>query len=838
MRYDFAVTSAASRRAPLPRRVAPLGLALALAAGCRTPPLTTGRAVSPAVERAAPTPPAADLPPLVRRAGEVDVLSPEAHLRASFPAPGVARVRLWPVGAAAPGASFAVDPATQGPPLPIDEVVERGDEVALRAGGLSLMVNRRTLAFAVRDAAGEPVAEAPAPAAWAGDGAGGRLALALGPAEQAYGLGDKARGLSRRGRSFDLWNYDAFGWRGGDDPLYKSIPFLVLLGEGRARGVFLDTAARAHVDVGAAALDRLTWEVDRGALDLYVLAGPAPAAVIGRYTALTGRTPLPPRWALGYHQSRYSYESEAEVRELVRRFRAERFPLDAVWLDIDFQEGLAPFRVNRKAFPRFERMVQDLLREGVRTVVITDPHIQAKAGTEPFESGLAGDHFIQDPASPDRPFLGQVWPGPSAFPEFTLSRTRAWWGGLYRAYVEAGVAGFWDDMNEPALFNVLKTMPPAVRHRLEDGETADHVAIHNAYGLLQARATAEGVLALRPGARPFVLTRAGAAGSQRWAATWTGDNRADREGLALTVPTLLDLGASGWVFAGADVGGFEGCPDAALLSEWMELGALQPFFRNHSNKGRCRREPWIDGPAQLARRRAAVERRQRLLPYLYTLFEEASRTGLPVMRPLWLEHPDDAAAATEERAFQLGRDLLVAPRLAEGDAPYAVTLPAGEWFDLSTGERVAGGRVQLGAPPGDSLRIFARAGAIVPEASADVRAGEPPRGELTLEVWPGPDCRGELYLDAGDGFGYRAGELRRVSYSCTPSADGISVTARSEGSYPPWWTATRVVVHGVPRAPAATVGAGHHAASWDAGRQAVTVTVPGGGADLSLALRW
>jgi alpha-glucosidase len=777
----------------------------------------------------------------------VELSAPGGHLRASFPAPGTVRLRLWPQGGAPPGGSWAVDPAALAAPLP-PEVSREDDAVVVRAGGLSLRVDPGTLAFTVRDQGGAVVAEAEGPVAWARGGAGGKLGLALAPGEEAYGLGDKARGLSRRGQAFDLWNYDAYAFRPDTDPLYKSIPFLVLVGGGRARGIFVDSAARAHVDVGAAAPGRLGWEVERGAFDLYLFAGPSPAAVIGAYTALTGRTPLPPLWALGYHQSRYSYRSEAEVRELVRRFREERFPLDVVWLDIDFQEKLAPFRVNRKAFPHLERMVADLLSQGVRTVVITDPHIRAEKGTEPYDGGLRGDHFILDPSSwPEgggpprrgaRPFLGKVWPGDSAFPEFTLERTRRWWGGLYRPYVRAGVAGFWDDMNEPALFNVRKSMPEEVRHRLDGGGTADHVAIHNAYGLLQARATFEGVQALRPGARPFVLTRAAYAGAQRWAATWTGDDRADREGMALTVPMLLNLGTSGFALAGADVGGFDGCPDPALLTAWMELGAYQPFFRNHSAKDTCRREPWVNGPDELRRQREAVLARYRLLPFLYTLFEESSRTGLPVMRPLWLEHPDDPGVAREERAFQLGRDLLVAPRLAEGTGPFPVELPAGEWWDVARGVRVGGGRIEASPPSEQTVAVYARAGAIVPQGPAPAHAADRPQGPLTLEVWPGSDCRGELYLDAGEGHGYRAGELRRIHYTCTPAEGGIAVSATSEGPFPTWWSATEVVVHGVPRPPSAEVGGAPADVRYDEARQAATVTVPGGEADLSVTVSW
>ncbi len=773
----------------------------------------------------------------------MDLFTPGAHLRATVPLAGVVRVRLWPTGAAAPDVSFAVD-AAAAHPVPF-VVEESGEEVRLRAGSLTLRVNRRTLAFALRDAGGQLVAEAPEPATWDPAGAGGRLAFALAPGERVYGLGDKAHAQDRRGGSFTFWNYDNYGWKAGSDPLYKSIPFAVLLREGEASGLFVDVPARSHVDVGAARADRLRWHVERGGFDVYLVAGPDPKTVLSRYTALTGRTPLPPRWALGHHQSRYSYGSEKEVRALARRFAREGFPVDAVWLDIDFQEGFAPFRIDRRWFPRFEGMVKDLLAERIRTVVIADPHIQVKPGSEPFESGARGDHFILDPEESNRDgrpvaYEGKVWPGMSAFPEFTLARTRAWWGGLFRQYVDAGVAGFWNDMNEPAVFNVTKTMPLSVRHRLEGGGTADHVSIHNVYGTLQARATYEGVRALRPDARPFVLTRAAYAGAQRWAATWTGDNRSDREGLALTLPTLLGLGASGYAFVGADVGGFEGCPDEVLLTEWIELGAWQPFFRNHSAKNTCRREPWVHGKAATARRRAAVERRYALLPYLYTVFEEASRTGLPVMRPLWLEHPRDAAVAAEDRAFLVGRDLLVAPKLVPGDGPFSVTLPAGAWFDVASGARLEGGPRELAPSPGSSVRVFARAGAIVPEGPVVTRAADEPRGSLTVHVWPGPDCRGALYLDAGEGFAYREGALRRVTYSCAPARDGIAVTATSSGPYPTWWTATQLVVHGVPRAPkhAWTAGGGALAVRWDASVQAATASLPGGGAEFSVTLRW
>ncbi len=736
--------------------------------------------------------------------------------------------------------SFAVDPAAL-TPAPYSVDTSDPGRVVVRAGGAALQIKRSPLQLALLDAAGQVVAQEAAPVAWEREGAS--LAWQLAEGEHVYGLGDKAGGFDRRGHAFQLWNYDAYGWTPASDPLYKSIPFLIFLHDGRAHALFIDNASRAQLDVGAADPGRLAYHAERApALDLYLFPGPDAKAILGAYSALTGRTPLPPRWALGYHQCRYSYASEQDARTVAARLDADGIPVDVIWLDIDYQDGYAPFTVNRAAFPNFAAMISDFAATGLNTVLITDPHIPRRPGYAPYDEGSRGDHFVRMPDG--ELFIGRVWPGMSVFPEFTLSRTRAWWGRLYRQFVDDGAAGFWNDMNEPALLGQPKTMPDVVVHRLDDGRTLDHVAVHNAYGHLNARATYEGVLALRPDRRPFVLTRAAYAGTQRWAATWTGDNSATREHLAFTIPQLSNLGVSGYAFAGADVGGFLGCPyteaDPALLAEWIELGALQPFFRNHSGRDTCRREPWVQGAALEQRIRAAIERRYRLLPYLYTLFEESSRTGLPVMRPLWLEYPNDPAAATNDRAFLLGRDLLIAPKLAAASGPYEVTLPAAPWWDTITGELLAaGGQVTISPAADDSLRIFARAGAIVPSQPVARRAGAPPEGALSLDVWPGDDCGGALYLDEGEGFGYQRGELRRVAYTCQASARGMQISARSSGAFPPWWSATRVVIHGARPPVSLDVERGASPAwSYDPALRTLTVTLSGADSDWRLGVSW
>jgi alpha-glucosidase len=783
----------------------------------------------------------------------VDVEASDAFVRVSVPAPGTFRVRLSESSDFPEVPSFAVDPEALAGGADFTVDTSEPGAVVVRTAQGAVRVRQDPLQIALLDAAGNVVAAEAQPVVWEGQGA--RVSWSLAGGEHVYGLGDKTGGLDRAGHAYEMWNMDHYGWTvtgAESDPLYKSIPSFVFLKDGAAHGLFIDNPSRARVDVGATDATVLSYAPERAAtVDLYLFAGPAPRDVLSAFTALTGRTPLPPRWALGYQQCRYSYVNEADARDVAAKLRAEGIPADAIWLDIMYQDRYAPFTVDPVAFPSFAGMIADFSAAGLNTVLITDLHIRAQEGDPQYDGGLAGDHFIH---TLDGDVLeASVWPAnasppsKSVFPEFTRASTRAWWGTLYQDFVADGVAGFWNDMNEPAVFTWLdtpndwsKTLPDDTPHRLDDGTTVDHVTVHNAYGLENARATAEGLLALRPDTRPFVLTRAAYAGSQRWAATWTGDNTASRDHLAVTIPQLLNLGVSGYAFAGADVGGYSGCPSSDLLVEWMELGALQPFFRNHSEYGTCRREPWLWGADAEARIRSAVERRIRLLPYLYTAFEETARTGVPVMRPLWLEYPADASAATNERAYLLGRDLLVAPKLVAGSAPYHVQLPADDWWDTATGKRVqGGGDVTVTPSATDSVRLFARAGAILPGQPVMPAAAAVPQGALTVDVWPGARCSGGMYLDDGRSFGYRDGAFERIAYACDPTAAGITVTSRPTGAFGHWWSATRVVIHGAEQPSAVTSASGARLPwSFDGVTHTLTVALDGDGADWTVQALW
>lgn len=665
---------------------------------------------------------------------------------------------------------------------------------------LRVRIDPAALRLTVEDLAGRTiVADAPDPLRL--DGKGFALRKAMPQRERYFGLGDKTGPYDRRGASYVDWNTDAYGFGATTDPIYKSIPFYISAGgAGGSYGVLLDNVWRAWFDFGHREEDVLAMGAPDGAIDYYIIAGPSTAEVVRRYTDLTGKAPLPPRWALGYQQSRYSYMTDTEVREIAGRLRQEHVPTDVIWLDIDYQDRNRPFTVDAKAFPDLKKLAGDLGKDGIKLVAITDLHIAAAPdqGYAPYDSGKAGNHFVRNPDGST--YVAPVWPGPSVFPDFTREASRRWWGTLYKDFVDDGIAGFWNDMNEPAVFETpTKTMPLGTLHRIESDDfaprDATHAEIHNVYGMQNIRATFDGLARLRPGQRPFVMTRAAYAGAQRYAATWTGDNNATWEHLKLSVQQLVSLGLSGFSWAGADVGGFTGGPSPELLTRWYQIGAFTPVFRVHAAKDTPRSEPWVDGPEHLALRRRAIEERYRLLPYLYAVAEENARTGDPVMRPVFYDYPAALTAPCDQSmAFTLGRDLLVAasPK-PESPQPYDVCLPAGGWFDYGSGLPVTGEKVKE-TPSLDRLPVFIRAGTILPRQPLTQSTSATPEGPLELHVYPGADCRGTLYWD--DGISTRGASLRQ-ELRCAVTADGLTLEFdKREGGFKPWWSAIRVTVHG------------------------------------------
>lgn len=734
----------------------------------------------------------------------MELSSGNARVRIVTVSDSVVRVRFAPQGVFPPERSWAVLPEALKSPVAV-RVSNSADKVEFSTAKLTVRVEKSTSRIVFLDKTGSVILEdAPhRPVTWGEFGF--RVWKAMPEDEHYYGLGEKGGPLDRRNQAFTNWNFDNYGWQESTDPLYKSIPFFLGLRKGRAYGLYLDNAFRSSFDFGKESRDSYAFGAEGGELDYYFMYGPHPKDVIRDFTALVGRMPLPPLWTLGYQQCRYSYFPEARVREVARAFREKKIPADVIYLDIDYQDGNRPFTVDRKLFPTFENMIRDLGQDNFHVIAITDLHIKKETGYAAYDTGHAGDHFVKNPDGTE--YVGVVWPGESVFPDFTLSRSREWWGGLYKDFVGMGIDGFWNDMNEPTIFQRDDlTMPLNLVHRMDDGTKLDHRAVHNVFGMLNARATYDGLRKLRPDERPFVLTRAAYAGAWRWAASWTGDNTSSWNHLRLTIPTLLNLGVSGYTLVGNDVGGYAGSPPADLLTRWTQLGVFTPMFRNHTQKGSADQEPWVHGPEHEAIRRRAIELRYRLLPYLYTYMEEATRDGLPVMRPLFLEYPEDEKLYAKDihfrNVFLFGRDLLIAPDVMERLDPYEVLLPKGDWFDYWTGARVVGGQTLKLSPALDAVPIYVRAGAIIPQQPVIQHTGETPNGPLELRVYPGPGCAGSLYQDDGRTYAYTRGEYRRISYTCQMTADSVRVKISGpEGSFPPWWRSVQIEVFGAERAP-------------------------------------
>lgn len=706
--------------------------------------------------------------------GVVLTLTSGARVAVTFRDLETVRVRLAPSGTFERDFSYAVESKDR--KTVAAKIAETRDEIRISSlNGTTIVVKRRPFLVSVLDAEGRVIVEADPAKGTALDPDTGAVETSLKRVEWEtyYGLGEKAGAtVSRDTQQFVMWNTDTYGYPRGLDPIYQSIGFYVALRQvkprGFAYGLFLDNTSRTYFDMGKTDPARVTFGAASGELNYYVFTGGkerSPKNILRDYTDLTGRTPQPPLWALGNQQSRWSYYPESRVREVARGFRESRIPVDVIYLDIDYMDGYRVFTWNRERFSNPSKLTSDLREQGIRTVLIIDPGIKVDPNYQVYKDGQAGGHFVR--AADGSELHASVWPGVCAFPDFTDPKAREWFASYYRQHLDEGIAGFWNDMNEPGVFlsdetpkpdvyhHPMKTFPLNARHA-GDGAPGTHARFHNVYGMQMARSTFEGLKRLRPAERPFVLTRAGYAGVQRYSAVWTGDNVASWDHLRLSIPMLLNLGVSGVPFVGSDVGGFSGNPSPELYTRWLQAAALTPFLRSHSQSGSKPQEPYSFPKEYVDINRASIELRYRLLPYLYSLFEEHSRTGAPVMRPLWFEYPDDWRTYTNEDEYLVGRDLLVAPVVNEGVTKRRVYFPAGDrWVDWWTGKTYEGGTDAEIDAPLDRLPLFVRAGAVIPTQPSIRHTGEMSKAPLSLLVVPGADGTSNFYEDAGDGYGDR-----------------------------------------------------------------------------------
>lgn len=618
------------------------------------------------------------------------------------------------------------------------------------------------------------------------------------PEEAFYGLGDKPTDLNLRGKRFQNWNSDTYSFAKHQDPLYRSIPFYISLNDGVAHGIFMDNTFKTHFDFAQEDPTKTSFWADGGELQYYYIHGPHMMDVVKRYHTLTGTHKLPPLWALGYHQCRWSYYPESKVKDLAFQFRSRNIPCDALYLDIDYMDGYRCFTWNKKYFPNPKKMIKELADDGFRTVVIIDPGIKVDDNYWVFKEGKDKKYFCR--RSDDYFMEGHVWPGRCQFPDFTNPEVRQWWGTLFKELVEVGVAGVWNDMNEPAVFG-SGSFPDDVRHQY-DGHRGSHRKAHNVYGMQMVRATYDGLKKLQKNKRPFTITRAGYSGVQRYSSVWTGDNVASWEHLKLGSLQMQRLSMSGIPFAGTDIGGFSGEPTGELFTRWIQLGVFSPFMRAHSAGDTAEREPWSFGQELEDINRKFIELRYKLLPYIYSAFWEHSRYGFPILRPVVMLEQDNATNKYREDEFTFGDKILVCPVFEEGAISRKVYLPIGSWFDYWSHNNFKGGQEHLVDAPLDSMPIFVKAGSVIPEFPVMQHTNQFEIEELTFQIYySNYEVNSFYFEDHGDTFAYEQDIYLEKKFVVNGDKTTMTIKQSVEGLFTPRYETYDLKIIGLPFKP-------------------------------------
>lgn len=571
-----------------------------------------------------------------------------------------------------------------------------------------------------------------------------------------YGLGERTGSLNKKGYHYKNWNTDDPSPHGETfQQLYKSIPFLISIKNKDAFGIFFDNHFESHFDMGKENSSYYYFGAVDGNIDYYFMYGPEVKEVVNQYTNLTGKTPLPQLWTLGYQQCRWSYAPEERVLEIAKAFREKEIPCDTLYLDIDYMDGYRVFTWDKEKFNNPKDFTNKLKEMGFKVVTIIDPGVKVDREYGIYSEGIKNNYFAKD--KDGIVYKNVVWPGESVYPDFMNSKVRKWWANNQKIMMDSGVSGIWNDMNEPASFN--GQLPEDVVFN-EDGNEVTHKEVHNIYGHMMTKATYEGIKEYTK-KRPFVITRACYSGTQKYSTVWTGDNVSTWEHLRMSLPMLMNLGLSGLSFSGTDVGGFGHDCTGELLSRWVQVGAFTPLFRNHSSLGTRDQEPWTFDKETEEINKKYIKLRYKILPYLYDSMWEGEKTGAPIIRPLLFNYQDDKKTYEINDELLCGDNILVAPIVEQGSKQRLVYLPKGnKWIDFWTNEIHDGGEYIIKEAPLDICPIFIKASSIIPMALEQNFIGEKEQDTLILSIYLSDEDEKFTYthyLDDGESFNYRNG---------------------------------------------------------------------------------
>jgi len=619
------------------------------------------------------------------------------------------------------------------------------------------------------------------------------------PGESYYGLGDKPVDNNLKGKRFENWVTDSYAYGRETDPIYKTIPFYTGLHNKKSYGIFFDNTFRSFFDFCSERRNVTSFWAHGGEMNYYFIYGPDMSEVVANYTDLTGKPhEMPALWTLGYHQCKWSYYPESNVKEITAKFRELKIPCDAIYLDIDYMEGFRCFTWNKEYFPDPKRMVKELADDGFKTIVIIDPGIKIDMDYSVFKEGLEKDYFCK---RADGPYMkGKVWPGECYFPDFTRPEVREWWSNLFKELVEdIGVKGVWNDMNEPAVMDVPgKSFPDDVRHDY-DGHPCSHRKAHNVYGMQMARATYQGLKKFAYPKRPFVITRAAYSGTQRYTSSWTGDNVATWDHLNIANLQAQRMSLSGFSFIGSDIGGFAEQPNGELYARWIQLGVFHPFCRTHSSGDHGDQEPWAFGETITNVVRKFIELRYQLLPYLYTAFWRYADEGIPILKSLVLYDQEDQQTHYRNDEFVFGEKILVCPVNGPNQKGRRMYVPRGKWYNFWTDELVNGGQEIWVDADLDSMPIFVKEGAIIPKYPVQQYVGEKTIDELILDVYYKEGKENSMvYEDANDGYDYIKGRYSLRNFKLHGKKDEMIIQQHKLGKYVTTYKTFKINLHGLP----------------------------------------
>lgn len=602
--------------------------------------------------------------------------------------------------------------------------------------------------------------------------------------ESYYGLGDKPVHINLKGKRFENWVTDSYAFDKDSDPIYKAIPFYMGLNGTKAYGIFFDNSFRTIFDFCHERRNITSFWAQGGEMNYYFIYGPEMSEVVANYTDLTGKPhQLPPLWSLGYHQCKWSYYPESQVKEITNKFRELEIPCDAIYLDIDYMDGFRCFTWNKEYFPDPKRMVSELYEKGFKTIAIIDPGIKIDKNYSIFQEALQNEYFCK---RADGPYMkGKVWPGECYFPDFTNPEVREWWSGLFKELIEdIGVKGVWNDMNEPAVMEVPgKTFPNDVRHDY-DGNPCSHRKAHNIYGMQMARATYQGLKKFSYPKRPFVITRAAYSGTQRYTSTWTGDNVATWEHLSIANIQAQRLAMSGYSFVGSDIGGFAEQPNGELYARWIQLGAFHPFFRTHSSGDHGNQEPWSFGKNIELIVKKFIELRYQLLPYIYTSFWRYANEGIPMLKSLVLYDQEDIHTHYRNDEFVVGEKILACPITEANAKGRRMYFPYGKWYNLWTEEIMEGGQELWVDADLDTMPVFVKEGAIIPKYPIQQYVGEKEIKQVYLDIYfkKGKE-KSQLYEDSQDGYDYIKGRFSLRNFTLIGKDKSLTIQQFKAGKF-------------------------------------------------------